>query len=50
MEQQKQLGEQHKQIIEFAPKINNITNNNTHIKQNFNTINGNSTYNKLFDK
>jgi hypothetical protein len=36
MEQQKQLGEQQKQLIEFVPKIGNITNNNTHIKQNFN--------------
>jgi hypothetical protein len=36
MEQQKQLGEQQKQLIEFVPKLGNITNNNTHIKQNFN--------------
>ena len=36
MEQQKQLGEQQKQLIEFVPKMGNITNNNTHIKQNFN--------------
>jgi len=36
MEQQKQLGEQQKQLIEFVPKMGNITNNTTHIKQNFN--------------
>jgi len=36
MEQQKQIGEQQKQLIEFVPKLGNITNNNTHIKQNFN--------------
>jgi len=36
MEQQKQLGEQQKQLIEFVPKMGNVTNNTTHIKQNFN--------------
>ena len=36
LEQQKQLGEQQKQLIEIVPTIGNITNNTTHIKQNFN--------------